>query len=220
MDILWVGMAVTTIGLSGVGMLIDDPRLIPVPLWLSMTTCAMLTLAGLGLIITAFVRPCTSAGDEPQTTRLASRPTSRQTRWTRIRMFAAAGIVLAWMAVFIIAGGIRYGWAGAAFRGWWTSSLWWLVPVVVFLIGGIVTERDPFSVPREDERELLIKTKAAATTSRIMVLVCVGAEVLLMEASFAFGSKPLMYVGLGFLAALVIHTTVSMIVRSYYDNRM
>lgn len=216
---LFAGTALVVAGAGLCGVLAQDARLIPLPLWLSITACVLLTAAGIALIVLSFVKPRPFDADELR--RLANTPKGmdKDARRTRTLMFAAAGITAAWGILQIAAGGIRYGWSSAEFRDWCTSATWWFVVAVIFLIGGLVG-RTIHTLPRDDEREALIKLKAEAATSRIMAFVCLAAEMLMLTASFAFEDMRLMYVGIGFLVAYLIHVIVALFAKRHYDNRM
>ncbi|WP_055427029.1 hypothetical protein [Bifidobacterium aesculapii] len=216
---LFAGTALTVAGTGLCGVLVQDARLVPMPLWLSITVCVLLTAAGIALIVLSFVKPRPFDADELR--QLANTPKGMDKEARRIRtlMFAAAGITAAWSILQIAAGGIRYGWSSAEFRDWCTSVTWGFVVAVIFLVGGLVG-RTIHPLPRDDERETLIKLKAEAATSRIMAFICLAAEMLMLTASFAFEDMRLMYVGIGFLAAYIIHILVTLFAKRHYDNRM
>ena len=217
---LFAGAALTGIGIGLCGVIVQDAHLMPMPLWLSITACVLLTAAGIALIAFGFVKPRPFDADELRRLANTSKGMEKDARRTRNRMFAAAGITVAWGILQITAGGIRYGWSSGEFRDWCTSAAWLIVVAIIFLVGGLAARRAPIPLPRDDEREALIKLKAAAATSRIMAAVCLTAEMLMLTLAFAFEDMRLMYVGIGFLAAYIIHILVALFAKQHYGNRM
>lgn len=217
---LFAGAVLLSAGTGLCGVLLQDVRLIPLPLWISIMICVLLTGAGIVLIVMSFLKP--KPFDTGELHRFAATPkgAEQSARTTRNRMFVAAGIAVTWGVLWIVAGGIRYGWSSVAFRDWWTSGLWWIGVALILLVGGLLARRTPFPLLRDDEREMLVKLKAETTTSRIMRLVCLYANILLLIASFAFDNPHLMYVGIGFLTAYIIHIVVAAIAQRYYDNHL
>lgn len=216
---LFAGTTLAVAGAGLCGVLAQDARLIPMPPWLSITVCALLTATGIALIVLSFVKPRPFDADELHQLANTPKELEKNARRTRKLMFAAAGITAAWGILQIAAGGIRYGWSSAEFRDWCTSATWGFVAAVVFLVGGLVG-RTIHPLPRDDERETLIKLKAEAATSQIMAFICLAAEILMLTAAFAFEDIRLMYVGIGFLAAYLIHVIIALFAKRHYDNRM
>lgn len=208
------------------GILMDRPSVFPWGWGAMIAIVAVLAVAGVALIVAGFVWPRPLTDDERRAIeragKLTAKATAKERFRARLKFFAAAGLLLVWGVSWTIGGGIRYGWTSAEFRSWAATGVWALVAAAFMIIAGLLSGRGKYAipVPRDDERERLIKLKAGEAAGLIMYVACLAIAVLLFSLSAALDSSPLMYVGLGFLGAVVLYCVISVLARRYYDSRL
>ncbi|KAB8287273.1 DUF2178 domain-containing protein [Bifidobacterium avesanii] len=204
------------------GIAYDRPSVLPWGAGATAVICAVLAMAGVGLVVLSFVRPRPLADDEREQIVRASKASTKSARRIRLQFLAVAGVLLVWGVAWIVAGGVRFGWADAAFWNWASGGVWAVAAAAVIGVIGVLLARSGRipPLPRDDEREQLVKLKADAETGRVMYLACILLEVVLNMLAVALESDPLRYMGLGFLIAFILYAAVSMIARSYYERRM
>lgn len=204
------------------GILADRPSALPWNRTATIVACAVLAVAGVALIAAGFVWPRPLTDDERRAIARAGKPTAEERARTRLKLFAAAGLLVVWGLSFGIGGGVRYGWGSAEFRGWAATGIWALAAAACMIVAGLLSGRNgrALPVPCDDERERLVKLKADSATGRIMYVVCIATEILLFSLSMAFDFAPLMYVALGFLGAAALYGVVAALARRYYDRRL
>lgn len=216
------GFALLMAAMTVFGILADRPSVLPWSRNATIAVCAVLAVAGVALIAAGFIWPRPLTDDERRALARAGKPTTEERARTRLKLFAAAGLLVVWGLSFGIGGGARYGWGSAEFRGWAVTGIWALVAAACMIVTGLLSGRNgrALPVPRDDERERLVKLKADFATGWIMYVACLAMEILLFSLSVAFDFAPLMYVALGFLGAAALYGVVAALARRYYDRRL
>lgn len=216
------GFALLMAAMTVFGILMDRPSALPWDRNATIVACAVLAVTGVALVVAGFIWPRPLTDDERRAIARTGKPTAGERFRARLKFFAAAGLLAVWGLSFGIGGGVRYGWGTAEFRGWAATGVWALAAAACMIVAGLLSGRNgrALPLPRDDERERLVKLKADSATGWIMYVACLTMEILLFSLSMAFDFAPLMYVGLGFLGAAALYGVVAALARRYYGRRL
>jgi uncharacterized membrane protein len=172
----------------------------------------------------------TERNDARNNARNDSNPQSRQfshqsdathaNRASRATLLATSAATALFGVLWIISAGLRLGWGNPRFWDWVQTSVAYFVMAVLFAMVALVGHGRFIPQRIEDERGRLIRLKAGMLTSRILYMTICIAEVLLFIVSWLFDSTPALYIGVGLLAALILHVIIAAIAQDYYEKRL